>query len=395
MLFPRLPRAFTRKSHKAENKRERTIQGKFLIPVPEGTVLSAEFPRRVTHGEVLLEYAGKKILAPVNGVASLSFDQKHFLVKQDGTWSTSTPFESKTYVWDSLLSAFDEGAIYSLDLIQVSLKDYFLSFQKDKDITIVLSPYCRYQHLNFKELIEQSMPDAYSLFVDLLQSLFPKASIKNYFISKEIQFEHPLGIPEFFVHKMMNLSVETSRKKINDFQILYLGAETIYHILRKLYFNESFTKRHLSVFLVDKKGRMDTVSRQFYLTNGQALAFIPKNLDTRYKVASFQSFFDSIDTLEVNSLGYFNIYEHFSLTFYERLPVHRNEFVCIECGECNIYCPTNSNPFALVKERNSEFDSGKCVSCGICTVYCPSGIDIRKRILDIKSLNLEPMKAKE
>lgn len=387
MLFPKLARAFTRKSHKAENKRERTIQGNFRIPVPEGCQIPEGFPKRVFHGEVLLQFSGKKILSPVNGVANLSPDQRYFEIKQDGTWSTDSLFQSKIYDWDSLLSAFDKGAIYSLDLEFISLKDYFLSFSRDAEIQIVLSPFCRTQHLNFEELIQNSMADAFALFKDLLPSLFPKAQLSNFFNTKDLVYSHPMGIPEFFVHKKKGISVASARKKIHEFQILFLGAETIYHILRKLFYGESFTKRHLSVFLVDKKGRMDTIPRQFYLTNGQSLAFIPKNLDTRYKIASFQSFFESVETRDIDSLGYFNIYENFSLTFYERLPVRRKEFICIECGECNVYCPTNANPLALVQERNDEFLKDQCVSCGICTVYCPSGIDIRKRIQKEKSID--------
>jgi len=386
VLFPKLARAFTRKSHKAENKRERTIQGNFRIPLPEGSQIPQGFPKRVFHGEVLLHFSGKKILSPVNGVASLSTDQRHFEIKQDGTWSTDSLFQTKTYDWDSLLSAFDEGAIYSLDLEGISLKDYFLSFSSEAEIQIILSPFCRSQHLNFEELIQNSMADAFALFKDLLPTLFPKAELSNFFNNKDLVYSHPMGIPEFFVHKTKGVSVSSAKKKINEFKILYLGAETVYHILRKLYFGESFTKRHLSVFLVDRKGRMDTVPRQFYLTNGQSLAFIPKNLDTRYKIASFQSFFESVETSDIDSLGYFNIYEHFSLTFYERLPVRRKEFICIECGECNVYCPTHANPLALVQGKNYEFLREQCVSCGICTVYCPSGIDIRHRILKEKNL---------
>lgn len=380
MLFPRLPRAFARKFHKTENKKERTIQGQFLIPVPAGSVLSDSYPARVTHGQVMLAHNGKKVLAPVNGVASLTPDQKYFQIKQDGSWSTTSPYHSRNYDFSALLEAFDAGALYSLDLIETPLKDYFQKFNRDSNFKIVLSPFCRYQHLDFEEMILRDMKDAYLSFIELLRSIFPKAEISNFFEVSNLDFEHPNGIPEYFLHKQFQTPVDKTRKSLIGYEVLFLGAETIFHILRKLYYDEPFTKRHLAVFLVDRKGRMDLEPRQFFLTNGQSLAFIPANLDKRYKIASFETVFEEVNPMDVGSLGYFNIYEHCSITLYEKLPASRKEFSCIDCMECNNYCPTNANPVQLIKGKTEEFEKDLCVSCGICTVYCPSGIDIRKRI---------------
>lgn len=110
------------------------------------------------------------------------------------------------------------------------------------------------------------------------------------------------------------------------------------------------------------------------------MAFIPANLDKRYKIASFQTVYEEVKPMDVLSLGYFNIYEQYSITLYEKLPASRKEFSCIDCMECNNYCPTHANPVQLIKGRVEEFEKSQCISCGICTVYCPSGIDIRKRI---------------
>lgn len=380
MLFPRLPRAFARKLHKTENKKERTIQGQFLIPVPAGSVLSDSYPTRVVHGQVMLAHNGKKVLAPVNGVASLTADQKFFQIKQDGSWSTTSPYQFRQYDLPTLLESFDEGALYSLDLLETPLKDYFQKFSKDSTFKIVLSPFCRYQHLNFEEMILRDMKDAYKSFIELLQTIFPKAEISNFFKVPSLDFEHPDGIPEYFLHRQFHEPVFQTRKSLVNHEVLFLGGETIFHILRKLYYNEPFTKRHLAVFLVDRKGRMDVEPRQFFLTNGQSLAFIPANLDKRYKIASFETVFEEVKPLDVTALGYFNIYEHYSITLYEKLPASRKEFSCIDCMECNNYCPTHANPVQLIKGKTEEFEKSLCISCGICTVYCPSGIDIRKRI---------------
>ncbi|TGK99748.1 oxidoreductase [Leptospira levettii] len=383
MLFPRLPRAFARKFHKTENKRERTIQGQFLIPVPAGSEITDSYPTRVTHGQVMLSHNGTKVLAPVNGVATLTADQKFFQIKQDGSWSTSSKYQFQSYDFSSLINAFDEGALASLDINEMPLKDYFLKFKSNPSFQIVLSPFSRYQHLDFEEMILTSMKEAYSSFIELLKTTFPKIEVKNFFEIPTLKYEHPNGIPEYFLHKQFHWDVKKAKKSLQSNEILYLGAETIYHILRKLYFGEPFTKRHLAVFLVDRKGRMDLEPRQFFLTNGQSLAFIPSNLDKRYKIVSFDTVFEAIQPMDVNSLGYFNIYEHYSITLYEKLPAVRKEFSCIDCLECNQYCPTQANPFQLIKGKNEEFDKDKCVTCGICTVYCPAGIDIRKRIEEV------------
>lgn len=106
-------------------------------------------------------------------------------------------------------------------------------------------------------------------------------------------------------------------------------------------------------------------------------------MDKRYKIASFDTVFEAIQPMDVQSLGYFNIYDHYSITLYEKLPISRKEFSCIDCMECNQYCPTQANPIQLIKGKKEEFDKDKCVSCGICSVYCPAGIDIRKRIEEV------------
>ncbi len=384
MLLPRLPRAFTRKFHKIENKRERTIQGNFLIPVPPGSEIPNVFPKRVELGEVLVETGSLRILAPVNGVASLTESRSHFQIKQDGGWRTQSPYSSKSYTYEELLNTFQKGALASLDFPSVSLQTYFSYFSSQKEFNIILSPYSRYNHLDFKEMIESEMADAFSQFGALLQSVFPKAVLQNYFLAEKLEYKHPDGIPEYLIHTKMGLGIEEANHSLRHCELLYLGAETIFHILRMLYYGEPFTRRHLSVCLVDKKGRLDTEPRQFLLTNGQALDFIPQNIDQRYKVASFQGMFEPIQSVEIHSLGNFNIYEHYNLTLYERLPVIRNEFACIDCYECNTYCPTKANPLALVKTREDEFLKSSCIECGICTLYCPSGIDIRARILEAK-----------
>ncbi len=48
-----------------------------------------------------------------------------------------------------------------------------------------------------------------------------------------------------------------------------------------------------------------------------------------------------------------------------------NEALCIQCGACASFCPTE----ALAMERESmevSFDNSKCVVCGMCLECCPT-----------------------
>jgi ferredoxin len=382
--FPRLHRSFTRKFHKTENKRERTIQGNFLIPVPKGQVVPDLFPKRVTLGETLLDTQNLRILAPVNGLASLTSDGSYFQIKQDGAWNTASPFLMRSHTYESFLEDCREGALSSLDFPDLPLDKYFLHFKKEDSFDVYFSPFTRYNHLPFLDIILSEMNEAMSEFEKLIKTIFPNATLHNYLQAKGADFSHPDGIPEYFISRKKNISILESKIALDSRKILYLGPETVYHILRMLYFREPFTRRHLYVCLVDRKGRIDTESRYFLLTNGQSLEFIIQNFDKRYKIASFQSMYEAGASLDIHSLGNFNIYEHNTLLLYERLPVLRNAFPCIDCHECNTYCPTQANPYSLTSGNIENFQKLQCIECGICTLYCPSGIDLRTMILGVK-----------
>ncbi|MDZ4724781.1 MAG: 4Fe-4S dicluster domain-containing protein [Leptospira sp.] len=380
MVFPKLSRGFTRKFHKTENKRERTIQGNFLIPVPTGHQIPDQFPRRVSLGEVLVTTPNLRILAPVNGIVSLNEEKTHFQIKQDGAWNTNSPYDPKSLTLDTFINECKMGALASLDFPNLTLDQYFSSFQPMETFEIFIAPYTRNNFLPFSEILHDEMRPALREFITLLQQLFPKATMFNYLENHQSKFKHPQGIPEYFISQKTNQNIPSIREALSSRKVMYLGPETIYHILRMIYFKEPFTRRHLYVCLVDKKGRIDTESRYYLLTNGQCLDFLVKHLQGRYKVASFQSMFESVTIEDINSLGFFNIYEHQVLVLYERKPVKRKAFACIDCLECNTYCPTNANPISIVKNRHSQFNVSNCIECGICTLYCPSGIDLRSMI---------------
>jgi len=384
VVFPRLPRSFTRKFNKTENKRERTIQGNFLIPVPTGSQFLEDFPKRVLLGEMIASTQNLRILSPVNGLASLSEDRNFFQIKQDGAWHTTSPFLRRVSSYETFLADCKEGALASLDFPNLALDKYFGSFYKTDPFEIYLAPFTRYNNLPFLEIIASEMKEAVSEFVLTLAEIFPNAKIHNFLNSDASQYTHPDGIPEYFISKFQKSNLKKITSELESRKIMYIGPETLYHILRMVYYREPFTRRHLYVCLVDRKGRIDTESRYFLLTNGQSLDFIIQNFDKRYKVASFQSMFEAVSPHDIRSLGNFNIYEHNILLLYERLPVIRNAFPCIDCFECNAYCPTGANPYSIVRGHSEDFISSQCIECGICTLHCPSGIDIRSKIIGAK-----------
>lgn len=379
-MFPRLPRAFARKFHKTENKRERTIQGQFRIPIPTGARLSQDFPSRVTVGMVLAEKEKNKVLSPVYGVAKVSPEGDAFLIQQDGSWSTKAEFSIPKITAKEFIESLDSGGLYSLDFANLSLAQYLEPLLGSSNVKLVLSPFCRFQHLDFEELIFSECKEAFSAFLEMLNELFPKVQLCNFFGDNKLIYKHPLGFPEYFLSHKLPYDISSAKAALIDKSVVYLGAETIYHLLKRIFYKEPFTKRHLSVFLVDKKGRMDTEPRQYFLTNGQDLQFLLKNVDKEFFAASFESVYDEVEPVQMKELGFFDIYKQFLITFYERKAVRQKPFLCIECMECNYYCPTSANPFQLVKGNSESFLYENCIQCGICTVYCPSGINIRELI---------------
>lgn len=384
MAFPRLPRSFTRKFHKTENKRERTIQGNFLIPVPAGSQISDDFPKRVALGEMIANTENLRILSPVNGIVDLTEDRSYFQIKQDGAWTTTSPFLRRVSNYETFLEDCKKGALASLDFKDLPLDKYFSSFQKTDSFEIFLAPYSRYNNLPFLGIIAKEMAEALLEFSQMLAEIFPNARIHNFLNTSGLSFTHPDGIPEYFISKHSKKDIKQITSDIESRKLMYLGPETIFHILRMVYYLEPFTRRHLYVCLVDRKGRIDTESRYFFLNNGQSLDFIIQNFDKRYKVASFESMYESVSPHDIHSLGNFNIYQHNILVLYERLPVIRNAFPCIDCFECNTYCPTDASPYSVIKGNADDFIKSRCIECGICTLHCPSGIDIRTKIVGAK-----------
>ncbi|MCX7999790.1 MAG: 4Fe-4S dicluster domain-containing protein, partial [Leptospiraceae bacterium] len=61
-----------------------------------------------------------------------------------------------------------------------------------------------------------------------------------------------------------------------------------------------------------------------------------------------------------------------------------HERICIDCNDCNYFCPVQANPKELLNRNKSSFLAEKCIECGLCSVFCPSHIDFARRIRELK-----------
>ena len=74
-------------------------------------------------------------------------------------------------------------------------------------------------------------------------------------------------------------------------------------------------------------------------------------------------------------------------------------YQCLECGKCSASCPRQLagkeySPrllaHKLIVEREDEAfienSVWECLTCGLCEERCPSGVDIRRLILEMRSL---------
>lgn len=72
-----------------------------------------------------------------------------------------------------------------------------------------------------------------------------------------------------------------------------------------------------------------------------------------------------------------------SLGIFVNKKIDLKENVCIRCGKCIDYCPSDLYPYEIYfNDRNNNFNKlkklnvSKCCGCGICSYICPSNIDL-------------------
>jgi ferredoxin len=382
LRFPRPNRSFSRRHHEKGEKSETLLEGSFQLKNLKNSTLVGEYPRRVSIGDVLAHSGNQNILSPVNGIVNsvLEGENPYLIITQDG--GIESPLEFKEFSPDltAFLSVLEKNGLYSLDFDGIFLSEYFRKFQNVANSELVLSPFTKSQTPDFYKILSRDFPKEIQLLVELLGKIFPDKKVISYLESKSLKYRYPMGIPDYFVDQVAGYSLLGDEPK-DQGRIFYLGGETIWHLIRGIFYDLAFTKRHLSVFCVDKNGSLDGKERNFLLSNGQSLQFLDRIFAKKYKYYSLDNFFSPSRILDKAEPHYFNIFEDSSIVFYMAKPKKHSELPCTECWECSYHCPTLANPIGLILSTETFFDSS-CVYCGLCTVHCPSGIDLRKRILE-------------
>jgi len=384
LRFPLPSRSFSRRHHEKGKKNETLWQGSFQILQDEKTEAIGEFPRRVQLGDVLGITPTHKILASANGIVEQHEDnnQKYFKLTQDGNLETKALYIEPNLDSNGFLNLLEKNGIYSLDFPQTALWNYLSAFAKVSDSELVLSTHTNRISPNYTKILQTDFAKEIVALEQFLSSIFPNKKIisflepsKNKFLSK---YKFPLGKPEYFLQKALkkNIYGEIQSDKSKMF---FLGGETIWHLIRALYYDIPFTKRHLAVECVDRSGRVDGRERYFLISNGQSFRFLDKIFFKKYKYISLNSF-DKSSRIMMRSEEYFyNIYKDADLILSVNHPKKNIELPCTECNDCDAICPTHANPQALIHNR-SKFYFQSCIECGLCDFYCPSGIDFRSKI---------------
>jgi ferredoxin len=359
---------------------EISVDGPFHFLLSHDSVLIGEYPRRVSIGEILYTTNSHKTLSPVEGLAYSKPENNLLQIYVDGALA-SIPNRDKNEFSQlaELTERIDELALPSIDF-KVPLKEYFDRFQNKTPKGIVFSPFTRNNTLDYHSLILKEFGDDLGEFISLFNKLFPSIPIYDFVQNRpNFSFQHPFGIPEFFIRKFV-MGGQYSRSKKEEDDYIYFGAETLYHFLKGYFFGIPFTRRMCIVHLFSRSGNLSRQKYVFNLMNGQSLNFISSKFKEKFKFFSFDYIYDEPKFEEFNKKYYYDIEKHSDIVLYPKGPSTQIEFPCTGCLECNYFCPTHANPFSLVFDNANNFKLDSCIECGICSVYCPSGIDLKKKI---------------
>ena len=331
-----------------------------------------EFPRRVLSGEPIFEIDHCLVLSPVNGIARNT--ESGISITQDGLLQQRQLSEKKEFSYDEILDKVRAMSIISLDFPCQPLVGLFQK-AKTEEFDIIFSPFSRTNNIDFAAMIMNELKDEFMQFKGNLMTVFRGSPFKDFIGPANLKYQYPDGIPEFFIQKFTDTSV------IPD-KTLYLGAETIYHMLRALYLNIPFYQRYITVNFADKWGNVDIGNEAYLVFNGQSLNFIKNKIPAKYNYFTYNSFYESNEVFSRDDQFYIDIFRDYSITFFEKK--YERSPVCLDCNYCNYLCPVGANPYLLVS-RESGFKKELCFDCGICSVHCPGGVNLRQKIKDVKN----------
>lgn len=356
------------------------LHGKKLTPL-------GDFPRRVELGEVVLRNEDIQILSPLDGIAELE-TSKRIRIRPDGKLNFPLEHNLKEYSFSEFCDKLEKLGIVSLDFENTpSLSKLIQEFQDKEDSIIVFAPFTESHFIDFRTKILEKHKSELQTFIQNLSKFFPKSQLYNFFSnSKDFKtYVYPRGNPNYFLSRYCNQPLNT---KISFKKVLYLGPETLYHIIQALYYSLPFVERSISIHVINQDGFLEGEPRVYKIKNGTNLNIFLSMIREKYgyKYFTINSFFGKYPVYEIGAEFIFDIYNYNAIIICESLVTGRKETLCIDCNDCNYFCPVYANPRALLNKNKSSFSSEQCIECGLCSVFCPSHIDFFNRIKEFKQM---------
>ena len=337
-----------------------------------------EFPRRVSIGEILFENSEQKIVSPLNGIAKLGIESKTISLLQDGVLYQKSESKISEYTKDSLQKKLSSSGVVSLDFQNETFKSILDEFIPNRESFIVYSPFTKENQIDFQRILLEEYKNELTSFKKNLAKIFPNVNTIDFLNEKKIPYKYPSGIPEYFMQKFVGLETNQFSKK----QFMYLGPETIFHILRALYFDIPFHERHLSVFFLDAENSKTVKNYFLNFKNGSVLDEFLKTYSDKYTHFALNSFYNMESIYEISDSFVFDIYNHHSIILTNSMSAKKSEVECIDCDECNYFCPVSADPRSLLEVDKTNFQANICVECGICSAVCVSKINFKEKIFN-------------
>jgi ferredoxin len=344
-----------------------------------------EFPRRTNIGDVLFQNEFVKIVSPINGlVYNDGSDQVKLRI--DGELNYKPIFEKRELSKIDFLSKIDTLGIVSLDFLNTTLHDLFNLFQNDKNSKIVFSPFTKEGIYDYSDFLLNKFKMELDTLETYLQKIFPNSQFNNFFNNKLKLYQYPEGNPNYFIYKYLQIPLTNNFPHDN---VLYLGPETIYHLIKGLYYNTPFFERHLSIVMINKYGKREGNTKIYNVKNGTNLTDFINSFKEKYDYKYFiiNSLFEKPIVHNIGEEFTFNIYKHHALILSEQKVDYSTTNICIDCNDCTYFCPVDIDPRSLLDDNKDLFEKDKCIQCGLCSVYCPAQIDFYTLIENQKKVN--------
>lgn len=338
-----------------------------------------EFPRRTEIGEILFQSGTSRILSPVNGIAYFDNTQNSVHLRIDGELSFRPNYERQEFTYLELKTKLDNLGILSLDFSGYLISELMDTFTAGEGSIVVFSPYTQEGHIDFHSMLYTKLKPEVDAFKSTLESIFKKSKVMDFITDKPGPYRYPDGNPRYFISKKCNQPLE---KEFPHKNVLYLGPETLYHIIQALYYNIPFHERHLSVSVINKKGVEEGEARVFRVKNGTNLThffdtILKKN---NYRYFTINSIYNKQPVFEIGAEFLFDFLKHHSIILSESKNPTDVPGMCNDCNDCSYFCPVSADPRALLDKDKSSFQKDRCLECGLCSVYCPVQIDFYELI---------------